>query len=56
MAYHDTMRSHVTELVDTCASYPGGIASLIDAVRWFEGNSFAMSALDEYIKAVLLRP
>ena len=46
------MHSQVTELVETCARYPSGVEALLEAVRWFEGASFAMAALDAYFTSL----
>lgn len=45
-----SLRVRITNIVNVCADYPGGIEMLREAVRRFEGNSYAMGRVDEFIQ------
>ena len=46
IAERAAMRPHVTEMVKTCAAFPGGLRQLCAAVRWYEGKTTAMANVD----------
>ncbi len=43
------LRSQISSTVETCASFAGGIGALRNAVNWFEGDTIAMQAIDEFL-------
>ncbi len=49
------MRSHLAAAVATCASFPGGLAALRRAVRFFEGDTTNMHAVDTALAAAGVR-
>jgi len=44
-----TARMDVMSIVNTCARYPGGLAALVEAVRFFATGSSAMARLDAVV-------
>ncbi len=46
-------RVHVANILNTCLKFPGGMASLIEAVRIFEGNSMPMQQLEAQVDRLL---
>ncbi len=50
--YLPMLRSHVTEIVLTCASIPGGLLALRQAVHHFEGDTDHMNAFDSVLASM----
>jgi hypothetical protein len=47
---HSTQaRVHVLNIVRTCLNYSGGVESLIEAVRFLEGDSLPMQQLESFV-------
>jgi hypothetical protein len=44
-----TARMDAMSIVTTCARYPGGLAELADAIRFYANGSIAMARLDAVI-------
>ncbi|GAB4510347.1 MAG: hypothetical protein Tsb0020_27460 [Haliangiales bacterium] len=44
------LRVFLSGLVRTCARFEGGIAALCAAVRWLEGDSYAMRAVEDMVR------
>lgn len=44
-----TARMDMMSIVNTCARYPGGLAELVAAVRFFAADSIAMARLDAVV-------
>lgn len=42
----DTPRTHILSMVETAMGYPGGLDELLVLIRYFEGGSLAMQAID----------
>jgi hypothetical protein len=42
----------VTSIVSTCNEYVGGIAKLVEALRFFENSSNGMRAVDEFLETL----
>ncbi len=49
IALEGNLQTQVSGLVNTCFGYADGIAHLIEAVRHFEGDTYAMRALDDFL-------
>lgn len=43
-------KTHVINIVDTCLRYDGGLTKLVEALRFVEGDSLNMRAVDETLK------
>ncbi len=44
-----TMLAEIDGLVSTCAAFPDGLAELVAAVRWFEGDTHAMAEVLAFV-------
>lgn len=49
-----TARMDMTSIVNTCARYPGGLAELVEAIRFFAAGSIAMTRLDAAVTRLRL--
>jgi predicted phosphodiesterase len=49
IARHSSPRMDVSAIVGTCADRPYGIERLVEAVRWLEGESRQMHAIDDFV-------
>jgi hypothetical protein len=47
--HHAQTRAHVMNIVRACQNYTGGLDTLVTAVRFFEGDSIPMQALDRFL-------
>jgi hypothetical protein len=47
--HHAQNRVHVLNIVRTCQHYPGGLDALRKAVRSFDGGTFCMQEIDEFL-------
>ena len=43
------LHAQATLIVDICADHPGGIRALRDALHRFDGSTFAIEHLDEFL-------
>ncbi|HEC85854.1 MAG TPA: serine protease [Thioploca sp.] len=43
-------KHHIVKIVDTCLNFSGGLAELIDTIRFFDENTQQMQALDALIR------
>jgi hypothetical protein len=50
IAHHSVLRVHLTNIVQVCAAYPGGIEQLVEAIRRVEGESPVMKRIDEFLR------
>lgn len=46
-----TDRADVVSIVRTCENYPGGVAALVEAIRFYADGARAMAELDEWLAA-----
>jgi hypothetical protein len=46
--HHASNQVHVLNIVRTCTNYPGGLDALIEAVRFFDGGTACMQAVDDF--------
>lgn len=49
---HSKNQVDVLNIVITCKHYPGGIDLLVEAVRVFDGGTFQMQAVDEFLNSI----
>lgn len=54
--HHDRADVHVMRIVTICQNYEGGLARLIEAVRFFERDSRPMQALDRKVEELFPQP
>ncbi|WP_428263537.1 effector-associated domain 2-containing protein [Haliangium sp.] len=47
-----SLRAFLSGLVTICAGYEGGLASLCEAIAWYEGPSYAMRAVYEFLDEI----
>jgi tetratricopeptide (TPR) repeat protein len=45
-------RVDVANIITTCLKYSGGLEALVEVVRYFEGDSLGMQAVDEAVRAI----
>lgn len=46
---HAVDRTDVMNVISVCVNYPNGLTTLLEIVRWHEGDSIAMQAVDEMV-------
>lgn len=46
--HHASNQVHVLNIVRTCNNFPGGLDALIEAVRFFDGGTLCMQAVDAF--------
>ncbi|MBP1468312.1 CHAT domain-containing protein [Candidatus Chloroploca sp. M-50] len=46
--HHAQSRADVLSIVTTCNNYPGALDALLDGVRFFDGGTVAMQAVDDF--------
>ena len=54
--YYPQARLHVFSLLNTCVNYRGGFEELLSVVRLLEGDSIAVTRLDDIVADLLSRP